>query len=247
MTEITSIALAQIAVQKGDVDANINKHLRMIDIACFHRSAFIIFPELSLTGYEPTLAGELAFDLEDHRLEPLKEACRQKRVTAIVGAPIKRLNNIVIGAFILFPDGTCDVYSKRYLHPGEEKFFVPHDWNPLLVHGDEVISLAICADISNPLHAKTAFENNSTVYLASVLITPNGYSNDIAMLRKYAREYHMTVMMANYCGFTGGYEAAGRSIVIGSQGRTVAAMDRCKEGILVAQRQRRQKWSCIET
>jgi predicted amidohydrolase len=247
MTEATKIALAQIAVEKGDVNANIKKHLRMIDIAYCHKSSFIVFPELSLTGYEPSLAGELAFNLKDHRLDPLRESCRQRQITVIAGAPIKRLNNIVIGAFILFPDGTCDVYSKRYLHPGEEKFFVPHDWNPLLVHGDEVISLAICADISNPLHAKTAFENNSTIYLASVLITPNGYSDDIAMLRKYAREYHMTVMMANYCGSTGGYEAAGRSIVIDSHGREVAAMDHCIEGILVAQRQRHQNWSCIET
>jgi predicted amidohydrolase len=246
MNEITTIALAQIAAQKGDVEANIQKHLRMIDIACCQESAFIVFPELSLTGYEPTLARELAFDLRDHRLDPLREACRQKQITVIAGAPIKRPNNLALGAFVLFPNGTCTAYSKRYLHPGEEKYFVPHDWNPLLVHGEDVMSLAICADINNPLHAKTAYENNATVYLASVLMTPNGYSNDTALLKKYAREYHMTVMMANYCGFTGGYEAAGRSIVIDSHGRTLAAMDGCKEGILVARRQSQHEWSCME-
>jgi predicted amidohydrolase len=246
MNDITTIALAQIAAQKGDVEGNIQKHLRMIDIACCQESTFIVFPELSLTGYEPTLARELAFDLRDHRLVPLREACRHKQITVIAGAPIKRPNNPVLGAFVLFPNGTCTAYSKRHLHPGEEKYFVPHDWNPLLIHGEDVMSLAICADINNPLHAKTAYENNATVYLASMLITPNGYSNDAAMLKKYAREYHMTVMMANYCGFTGGYESAGRSIVIDSQGMTLAAMDQSKEGILVARRQSRHEWSCIE-
>jgi predicted amidohydrolase len=241
-----TIALAQIAAQKGDIEANIQTHLRMIDSACRHESAFIVFPELSLTGYEPTLARELSFDLKDHRLDPLREACRQKQITVIAGAPIKHLNDLVLGAFILFPNGTCTVYSKRYLHPGEEQFFVPHDWNPLLVHRDDVMSLAICADINNPLHAKTAYENSSTLYLASVLITPNGYSGDTAMLKKYAHEYHMTVMMANYRGFTGGYEAAGGSIVIDCHGNTIAALDHRKEGLLVARRQGQHEWSCIE-
>ena len=247
MGNIMRIALAQIAAQRGDIEANIQKHLRMIDIACCHKSAFIVFPELSLTGYEPTLATELSFGLNDHRLDPLREACCQKQITVIAGAPIKHLNNLVLGAFVLFPNGTCTVYSKRYLHPGEEKVFIPHDWNPLLVHNEDVMSLAICADINNPLHAKTAYENNSTVYLASVLITPDGYSPDTAVLKKYAREYHMTVMMANYCGFTGGYETAGGSMVIDSHGNTIAALDRGKEGILVARRQRQHEWSCIGT
>jgi len=50
MIDPTTIALSQIAAQRGDVEANIQKHLRMIDSACCHRSAFIVFPELSLTG-----------------------------------------------------------------------------------------------------------------------------------------------------------------------------------------------------
>jgi predicted amidohydrolase len=242
---VTTIALAQIAAEKGDIEANIQKHLQMIDIASRHESAFIVFPELSLTGYEPTLARELSFDLRDHRLDPLREACRRKQITVIAGAPIRQFNNLVLGAFVLLPYGTGTVYSKRYLHPGEDRVFVPHDWNPLLVHKEDVISLAICADINNPLHAKTAYENNSTVYIASVLVTPNGYTDDTAVLKKHAREYHMTVMMANYCGFTGGYEAAGGSIVIDSHGKTIAALDRSKEGILFARRQGQHEWSCI--
>jgi predicted amidohydrolase len=246
MAEEVTFALAQISAQKGDVAANIQTHLRMIEIAHNYKSDFIIFPELSLTGYEPTLASELAFDLTDHRLEPLREACRQMQITVIAGAPIKHTYRPILGSFVLFPSGTGTVYSKRYLHPGEEQFFAPHDWNPLLVFKGDVLSLAICADILNPLHAKTAHENNSTIYLASVLITPAGYSNDTAVLRKHAREHHMTVMMANYCGSTGGYEAAGESIVIDSHGETIAALDPCKEGILIAQRKYQHEWFCIE-
>lgn len=246
MADKVTIALAQISAQKGDVEANIQTHIRMIEIAHNHKSDFIIFPELSLTGYEPRLARELSFDLTDHRLEPLREACRQSQITVIAGAPIKHANHLILGSFVLFPSGVGTVYSKRYLHSGEEQFFAPHDWNPLLFFKGDVLSLAICADILNPLHAKTAHENNSTIYLASVLITPAGYSNDTTVLRKYAREHQMTVMMTNYCGSTGGYDAAGGSVIIDSHGETIAALDRCKEGILIAQRQHQHKWFCIE-
>jgi len=246
MTDVMTVALAQIAAHKGDVEANIRTHLRMIDLARTHESDFIVFPELSLTGYEPMLAGELSFDLADHRLDPLREACRQKQITVIAGAPIKCRSIPILGSFVLFPNGTCTVYAKKYLHAGEELFFAPHDWNPLLIFKGDVVSLAICADTNNPLHAKAAHENNSTVYLASVLITSNGYSEDTAVLKNYARQYHMTVMLANYCGFTGGYEAAGGSAVIDSRGETLGALDRCREGILVARRQRQHEWICIE-
>jgi predicted amidohydrolase len=56
----------------------------------------------------------------------------------------------------------------------------------------------------------------------------------------------MMVMMTNYCGSTGGYEAAGGSIVIDSHGETIAVLDRCKEGILIAQRKHQHEWFCIE-
>jgi len=58
MAEEVTIALAQISAQKGDVEANIRTHLRMIGIAQNHKSDFIIFPESSLAGYGPTLARE---------------------------------------------------------------------------------------------------------------------------------------------------------------------------------------------
>jgi predicted amidohydrolase len=242
MSDDTTVALAQISARKGNYGANIQNHLRMIDLARSHRADFIAFPELSLTGYEPTLASELAFELTDHRLDPLRETCRRNRITVIAGAPIRHEDGCVLGEFVLLPDGTCTVYSKRFLHAGEERYFLPHNWNPLLIHNEDVISLAICADFGNRQHAITAHENHSTLYIASVLITPDGYSNDTATLRQYAIEYKMTVMMANYCGFTGGYEAAGGSAVIDSRGITIATLDRDSEGILVVRRTRQQGW-----
>ena len=56
------IALAQLKSICGDIDANIGKHLSFIEKAAEFKSNLIVFPELSLTGYEPTLAKELALN-----------------------------------------------------------------------------------------------------------------------------------------------------------------------------------------
>ena len=46
-----NLALAQISTKLGDVQANLDKHLELIDEAKKQQADLIVFPELSLTGY----------------------------------------------------------------------------------------------------------------------------------------------------------------------------------------------------
>lgn len=50
-TEPYVVALAQIDVTLGDLDANLKKHLRYVDEAKEKGASLLVFPELSLTGY----------------------------------------------------------------------------------------------------------------------------------------------------------------------------------------------------
>ncbi|MEO6457732.1 MAG: nitrilase-related carbon-nitrogen hydrolase, partial [Chloroflexia bacterium] len=45
------VALAQINVKLGDIDANLCKHLECVEKAKEAGASLLIFPELSLTGY----------------------------------------------------------------------------------------------------------------------------------------------------------------------------------------------------
>jgi len=54
------ICVAQTRPVKGDIQSNIENHKKFIDLAVSGGADTIIFPELSLTGYEPELAKELA-------------------------------------------------------------------------------------------------------------------------------------------------------------------------------------------
>ncbi|HMC85327.1 MAG TPA: nitrilase-related carbon-nitrogen hydrolase, partial [Chitinophagaceae bacterium] len=62
------ICAAQIRPIKGDIQTNIENHKRLIELAFSYQAETIIFPELSLTGYEPALAKELAINENDSRL-----------------------------------------------------------------------------------------------------------------------------------------------------------------------------------
>ena len=66
------IGVVQTRPITGDIQANIANHKQWIERAVVDGAELIIFPELSLTGYEPTLAKELATDQDDPRFDDLQ-------------------------------------------------------------------------------------------------------------------------------------------------------------------------------
>lgn len=59
------ICLAQTKSEKGKVMKNIQNHLELVERAIELKSDLIVFPELSITNYEPELANELATDINN--------------------------------------------------------------------------------------------------------------------------------------------------------------------------------------
>jgi len=54
------ICIAQTTPIKGDIEKNIENHKKLIALSIQENADIIVFPELSLTGYEPKLVKELA-------------------------------------------------------------------------------------------------------------------------------------------------------------------------------------------
>ncbi len=52
------ICVAQARPVKGDIPSNIDNHKKLIDLAILNGADTIIFPELSITGFEPELSKE---------------------------------------------------------------------------------------------------------------------------------------------------------------------------------------------
>ncbi|NVZ73208.1 carbon-nitrogen hydrolase family protein [Pseudomonas costantinii] len=237
MTDLTLAAAQSISIA-GDVTANIERHLAFMRSAAERGVQLLVFPELSLTGYEPSLAAGLAIVPEDPVLAPLREMAQELRLTAVVGMPIRLAPEagVLIGALVLGADGSLAVYTKQHLHPGEEVAFVAGQGGAALDWGDDRIALAVCADFSHASHPRQAAQAGANVYAAGVLISDGGYATDSALLQGYAAEHGLLVLMANHGGPSGGWTCAGRSAIWADDGSLLAAAPGVGEVLVVARR-----------
>ena len=184
-----------------------------------------------------TNAHNLSFIKNDVRLDKLRVLAADKNITVIAGAAIKINSELYIGSFIIRPDSTNSIYTKQYLHQGEEKYFsFSSDYNPQFSLGDEKISFAICADINNPAHPQNAAETNCSTYVASIFFTPNGITDGHKLLGGYAKNHSMNVLMSNFCGRSWGMEAGGRSAFWDNNGKRIIEMDATHSGIILVEK-----------
>ncbi|GIL22542.1 MAG: hydrolase [Bacteroidota bacterium] len=192
----------------------------------------IIFPELSLTGYEPTLATSLALELTDACVKELQELCNHHAITIAVGAPLKTQAGIIISLLIFQPGQSVLVYGKQYLHPDEEPWFVPGtNLPPIVIRGCRV-GLAICYELSVEEHFHRMVPSKPDVYVASVAKFRNGIAPSYNRLAILARSGIYTLFV-NAVGVADNGVCAGGSAVWNREGKLLASLDDTHEGLLI--------------
>jgi predicted amidohydrolase len=247
MAVYRSLAAAQTTPRRGDVAANILQHERLMLAAAEADARTLVFPELSLTGYELDIADHLAFSEDDDRLLSLRELAAELQMTVIVGAPARIDSGLHIAAFILSPDRLLDLYTKQRLGafpadansggdvpPPEATVFQPCQRNPLLYVGGQPAAIAICADLGDTGHPKSAADRGAKTYLASTFVIPADLEADVARLRNYARAYSMTIVFANFGGPSGQLASAGCSAIVTSTGELLAQLPPTGAGLSIA-------------
>jgi predicted amidohydrolase len=220
-----TIAACQSSSIRGDVAENFRLHLDWVRFAAEHRADAVVFPELSLTGYEPSIAREVALTADSAELSALTELSRKLQVTVIAGCPVRGASasgKPFIGAFIFRPDRPIAVYRKRFLHADEEQDFVGSNDCVVCEVSDQAIGVAICADIDHPEHAADARRDQATIYAAGVMMTPEGVARAESLMSTYAASHRMLAVMANHASPTGGYLTGGRSGIWDETGAPVA-------------------------
>lgn len=232
----TRIAAAQSTSVPLDVAANVQEHLRFVEAAADHGVQWLVFPELSLTGYELAAMPGLVLHAEHPLLAPLRQAAHRSGMAITVGAPVDSGTALPsIGAITLRPDGQHGVYRKFHLHDGEKQFAAP---GLKAVHlqslGTASIASAICADTNIASHAAGAAQAGAHVYAAGILTSANGYAAEAPLWAGYARDHRMVVVIANYGGPSGGYVPAGKSGIWDVEGRCIAAADGVGDWLVIA-------------
>jgi predicted amidohydrolase len=232
------IAAAQTPSLAGDLAANLQTHLRFIAAARAQGVQLLVFPELSLCGYELPLLRACAMTADDTRLAPLRATATDAGMTILVGAPLLDAGAALpcIGSITLRPDSSSATYRKQYLHSGEEVHAQPGPTgaHAHALHGQRYVE-AICADTTHPEHARAAAEAGATLYAAGVLISTAGYATDAALLQRYARDHNMAVLMANHAAPSGGYASAGQSAIWAPGGTLIAQADGPGDYLVIAE------------
>ncbi|MEZ4558647.1 MAG: carbon-nitrogen hydrolase family protein [Caldilineaceae bacterium] len=227
-----NLAVAQTQPRRGDIAHNIADHMRFVQAAVAQHADLLIFPELSLTGYEPTLARALATTPDDPRLAPFQMCSDADLIVIGVGLPLVLGAGVGIGMVLFRPGQSRVVYAKHHLHPDELPFFVPGANVPVLPVGAGNVGLAICYELSIPAHAATAVEQGAACYVAGVAKSAAGVTGAHRRLGEIARTYAMPVLMANCVGPSGDFVSTGGSAAWDAAGARVGLLDAGMQGIV---------------
>ena len=230
------IGAAQSSSVRGDLQENTIAHMRFIQRAASAGCSLLVFPELSLIGYELDLAASIQLKRDDTRLEPIRRAARKHQMHVVVGGPLtSEEERPYLGSLIVSPQRTV-CYAKVHIPASESPYFISGE-NSCVVSVRRVgVGLAICADTSYPSHVAAVATRGAQLYVASIMKTEDEMANHAHRMKRYATSHRMAVLTSNYAGQSGGRESAGRSAIWDEQGDLIAQVDSNEESLLVARR-----------
>ena len=194
-----SVAAAQPRCVAKDVHGNARAHAELIRNA---HARIVVFPELSLTGYEldvdPTA-------LDDPALDVIVGACEETHSVALVGAPIRGPGSeAYIGVLRVDATGVAPAYRKCFLGGEEPAYFSPGDGPTVIEVDGWRAGLGICKDTGVERHISETADRNIDVYLAGLVHHPTELEIQEQRARQIAQACGSYVAFASFAGPTGG-------------------------------------------
>lgn len=227
------LCIVQTRPHRGQLEENLNAHLLWVAKAAALGAEVVVFPELSLTGYEPEMAERLALEEDSSFFEPLAKQAELHRLSIAAGLPLQTTNGLCIATLCFHPGGFREVYTKQSLHPDEKAFFVEHSSHNGLFFDKERFALAICYEISRPEHIQKAMKHAPLMYVASVAKTAKGVEQASERLSEIAEKHSLYTMMSNSVGMCEDGLCAGGSAIWDREGKLLAALNAEAEGCLL--------------
>lgn len=231
------IAAAQVASIGGELLRNLRTHAAVISAAAAHEVSVLVFPELSLMGYEPELAARHALTASDPRLSQLGELAHRHGMHVVVGAPLVTDGaKPALGAILFGPDGSRQTYAKMHLGGSEPNYFAAGSRPHVFGANGQTVGLSICADSAAPSHPQTCASLGATVYAAGMFLNAEWYATDAPRLAAYAPRYQMLVLMANHAASVGTHVSVGKSAAWAPDGSLLAQAAGTEDALVVATR-----------
>jgi predicted amidohydrolase len=223
MRQSLVIAVAQPPCVAHDVEANAITHAATVRSA---GARVVVFPELSLTGYELDAA---AIAADDPRLAPIVAACAETGALALAGAPVNGHGcRLHIATLAIGGSGSVVAYRKMWLGSAESERFAAGDAPAVYEVDGWRLGLAICKDTGVPQHAADTAALGIDAYVAGSAKAADEAALQDDRARRVALEHRVAVAVASFAGATGGgyTDTAGRSGIWASDGASLAQAGR---------------------
>jgi predicted amidohydrolase len=213
-----TVAAAQPAWAARDIAVNARVHADVVRSA---HARVIVFPELSLTGYELEAR---PVGCDDPALAPIVEACSAAGSLALVGAPVQTASGRFIAMLAVDGTGVRVVYRKTWLGGAEPQHFRPGDGPTVLEVNGWRLGLGICKDTGAAQHIAGTAALGVDAYVAGLVHRPEELPEQEARAVVIARTCQAFVVFASFAGPTGDVfsETAGSSAIWSPEGLVVA-------------------------
>ncbi|WP_041624807.1 carbon-nitrogen hydrolase family protein [Stackebrandtia nassauensis] len=220
------VAAARAASVPGEVGDNARTAAALVRLAHRHGVRLLVFGELFLPGYHPPTWASPAcdVDVDDERLEPLRQAARDTGVTVLVGASVRSPGGRFIATLLVDPQGAVrDVYHKQNLcGPDENRWFTPGTHGSTLSFDGWRLGLGICYDATFPEHARAAALDGCHAYVTGGAYVVGGEHRRDTYHSARALDNTFYVVFADAVGGAAPWTFGGGSRVYDPEGRAVS-------------------------
>jgi NAD+ synthase (glutamine-hydrolysing) len=225
MTEYIQINLIQCAFLVGDIKANTEKIITLVELARQSGADLVVFPELALTGYPPEdLLLRPSFIAQvDQAVQRIMQSV--SGVDVVFGAVRHDGENLYNSAFWLRNGQLVDVYDKytlpNYAVFDEKRYFSAGERAVVVDIKGFKVALSICEDAwSEPAAARAQQAGAQALIILNA--SPYHYGKDRERTEMLQLRHSETGMALFYLNLVGGQDELvfdGASLVIDGQGQ----------------------------
>jgi predicted amidohydrolase len=233
------LAVCQMAICEKMED-NAKQIIHFMEMASMHNIALLCFPEMSLTGYTPTLLSKAELNLTVGKaLKNIELKCNELNMGVIIGYGHRENDNLFNRAGVILPGDIKFTYDKMYLTEIEKEYFQQGKESLAFTFREATIGIIICRDQNYPLLTKELKDKGAQYIfvLSAHYYEPKEArwklekNRAIPITRAVENKVH--VLLSNTVGTHIGMTSLGNSLIADPDGAVVVSAGEHQEGLLM--------------
>lgn len=229
MEKIMRIALAQMAVEDGNKEANLKKMEEAFKKASVELSDIVVMPELNVTGLvSKERMRALAEPREGKTFSLIQKMVRTYSVSLVYSFPefVSEEEMYITTCFVNKDGEALAYYRKTHLFTDENDIFRKGNGWAIVKLGSFSIGLLTCYDIELPEPARAlALQGVNLLIVNSANMSPYDYIHRL-FIQARALENQCFVVYCNRIGSNEKYSYCGESAVVGPDGHVIAEIEK---------------------